>query len=64
MLFLGRFSAEKNCHLLIEAFGRLDTSVDLVLAGGKFLQQLCANAMSARWRKCSLPRLRFRRRLR
>ena len=34
VLFLGRFSPEKNWHLLIEAFGRLDTSVDLVLAGG------------------------------
>jgi glycosyltransferase involved in cell wall biosynthesis len=34
VLFLGRFSAEKNCHLLIEAFGRLDTEVALVLAGG------------------------------
>jgi glycosyltransferase involved in cell wall biosynthesis len=34
VLFLGRFSPEKNCHLLIEAFGRLDTDVALVLAGG------------------------------
>jgi len=34
VLFLGRFSPEKNCHLLIEAFGRLDTEVALVLAGG------------------------------
>jgi glycosyltransferase involved in cell wall biosynthesis len=29
-----RFSPEKNCHLLIEAYERLDTSVRLVLAGG------------------------------
>jgi len=34
VLFLGRFSPEKNCHLLIEAFEKLDTSMKLVLAGG------------------------------
>ena len=34
VLFLGRFSPEKNCHLLIEAFERLETSTKLVLAGG------------------------------
>jgi glycosyltransferase involved in cell wall biosynthesis len=33
-LYLGRFSPEKNCHLLIEAFERLETSMKLVLAGG------------------------------
>ena len=33
-LFLGRFSPEKNCDLLIEAFEKLDTSMKLVLAGG------------------------------
>jgi glycosyltransferase involved in cell wall biosynthesis len=33
-LFLGRFSPEKNCHLLVEAFEQLDTTVKLVLAGG------------------------------
>lgn len=33
-LFLGRFSPEKNCHLLIEAFEKLDTPMKLVLAGG------------------------------
>jgi Glycosyltransferase len=33
-LFLGRFSPEKNCHLLIEAFENIETSVKLVLAGG------------------------------
>jgi glycosyltransferase involved in cell wall biosynthesis len=33
-LFLGRFSPEKNCHFLIEAFERLDTPMKLVLAGG------------------------------
>jgi glycosyltransferase involved in cell wall biosynthesis len=34
MLFLGRFSPEKNCHLLIEAFEWIRTDVKLVLAGG------------------------------
>ncbi len=34
ILFLGRFSPEKNCHLLIEAFERIETSAQLVLAGG------------------------------
>ncbi len=34
VLFLGRFSPEKNCHLLIEAFERLDAPAKLVLAGG------------------------------
>jgi glycosyltransferase involved in cell wall biosynthesis len=33
-LFLGRFSPEKNCDLLIEAFEKLDTPIKLVLAGG------------------------------
>ena len=33
-LFLGRFSPEKNCHLLIEAYETLATSSKLVLAGG------------------------------
>ncbi|HEX4427624.1 MAG TPA: glycosyltransferase family 4 protein [Terriglobales bacterium] len=34
ILFLGRFSPEKNCGLLIEAYKKLDTTVKLVLAGG------------------------------
>lgn len=33
LLFLGRFSPEKGCHLLVEAYERLDTDVKLVLAG-------------------------------
>jgi glycosyltransferase involved in cell wall biosynthesis len=33
VLFLGRFSPEKGCHLLVEAFEKLDTDVSLVLAG-------------------------------
>jgi glycosyltransferase involved in cell wall biosynthesis len=34
VLFLGRFSPEKNCHLLIDAFEKVDTDMKLVLAGG------------------------------
>jgi glycosyltransferase involved in cell wall biosynthesis len=34
ILFLGRLSPEKNCHLLIEAFEKIDTRMKLVLAGG------------------------------
>jgi glycosyltransferase involved in cell wall biosynthesis len=34
ILFLGRFSPEKGCHLLIDAYQQLDTTVKLVLAGG------------------------------
>ena len=33
ILFLGRFSPEKGCHLLVEAYQQLDTNVRLVLAG-------------------------------
>ncbi|HKW16055.1 MAG TPA: glycosyltransferase family 4 protein [Terriglobales bacterium] len=33
-LFLGRFSPEKNCHLLIDAFEAIVTPMKLVLAGG------------------------------
>ena len=34
VLFLGRFSPEKNCDLMIEAFEKVDTTMKLVLAGG------------------------------
>ena len=34
ILYLGRFSPEKNCHLLINAFKTLHTGMKLVLAGG------------------------------
>jgi len=34
ILFLGRLSPEKNCHLLIEAFEHIRTDMKLVLAGG------------------------------
>jgi len=33
LLFLGRFSPEKGCHLLVEAYERLDTDIKLVMAG-------------------------------
>lgn len=33
ILFLGRFSPEKGCHLLVEAYEELDTDVKLVMAG-------------------------------
>ena len=33
VLFLGRLSPEKGCHVLVEAFERLKTDVKLVLAG-------------------------------
>lgn len=33
ILFLGRFTPEKGCHLLIEAFEQLETDVKLVMAG-------------------------------
>jgi len=33
VLFLGRFSPEKGCHLLVEAFEQLETNVKLVMAG-------------------------------
>jgi glycosyltransferase involved in cell wall biosynthesis len=34
ILFLGRFSLEKNCDALVRAYERIDTPVKLVLAGG------------------------------
>jgi glycosyltransferase involved in cell wall biosynthesis len=33
ILFLGRFSPEKGCHLLVDAYERLHTEVKLVMAG-------------------------------
>jgi len=33
VLFLGRFSPEKGCHLLVEAFEQLQTDTKLVMAG-------------------------------
>src|SRR5438445_4925541 len=34
ILLLGRFSPEKNCQMLIDAYEKTDTTVKLVLAGG------------------------------
>jgi len=33
VLFLGRFSPEKGCHLLVEAFEQIEADVKLVMAG-------------------------------
>jgi len=33
VLFLGRFSPEKGCHLLVEAFEQIDADVKLLMAG-------------------------------
>ena len=33
VLFLGRFSPEKGCHLLVDAFERIETDAKLVMAG-------------------------------
>jgi glycosyltransferase involved in cell wall biosynthesis len=33
VLFLGRFSPEKGCHLLVDAFEQIETDVKLVMAG-------------------------------
>ncbi len=34
VLFLGRFSPEKGCHLLVQAFEHIESEVKLVMAGG------------------------------
>ena len=49
VLFMGRFSPEKNCDLLIRAFLRTTTTAKLVLAGGSsysdsYIQELRRNA--------------------
>jgi glycosyltransferase involved in cell wall biosynthesis len=49
ILFLGRFSPEKGCHLLVEAHEQLNTGVTLVMAGassycGDYSQQLRTRA--------------------
>ncbi len=48
ILFLGRFSPEKNCHLLIDAYVRINTSVKLVLAGGSSHSDTYANSLRCR----------------
>jgi glycosyltransferase involved in cell wall biosynthesis len=44
-LFLGRFSPEKNCHLLVQAFERLNTPIKLVMAGGSSYSDAYANEL-------------------
>ena len=55
ILFLGRFSPEKNCHLLIDAFERVHTNMKLVLAGGSSHSDAYAEEL----RSHESPRIRF-----
>jgi glycosyltransferase involved in cell wall biosynthesis len=48
ILYLGRFSPEKNCHPLIEAFERIETDVRLVLAGGAKISDTYAQQLHRR----------------
>ena len=45
ILFLGRFSPEKNCDLLIRAYEQMDTPVKLVFAGGSSHSDAYANQL-------------------
>jgi glycosyltransferase involved in cell wall biosynthesis len=45
VLFLGRFSPEKNCHLLIDAFENVHTNMKLLLAGGSSHSDAYANGL-------------------
>ena len=55
VLFLGRLSPEKNCHLLIEAFEEVRTDMKLVLAGGSSHSK----SYVANLRRHASPRIRF-----
>ncbi len=55
LLFLGRFSPEKNCHLLIEAFEGIHTNMRLVLAGGSSHSDAYVESL----RSHESPRIRF-----
>lgn len=55
VLFLGRFSPEKGCHLLVNAFERIETGVKLVLAGAS---SYC-DAYSHELRKHASERIRI-----
>jgi glycosyltransferase involved in cell wall biosynthesis len=55
VLFLGRFSPEKNCHLLIDAFERIHTDMKLVFAGGSSH----SDAYVEELRLHESPRIRF-----
>jgi glycosyltransferase involved in cell wall biosynthesis len=45
VLFLGRFSPEKGCHLLVEAFERIDTDAKLVMAGASSYCDDCSREL-------------------
>lgn len=47
ILFLGRFSPEKGCHLLLEAYEKLNTDVKLVMAGASSYCKEYANQLRA-----------------
>jgi glycosyltransferase involved in cell wall biosynthesis len=55
VLYLGRFSPEKNCHLLIQAFETLHTGMKLVLAGGSSHSDAYAEGL----RRHESDRIRF-----
>jgi glycosyltransferase involved in cell wall biosynthesis len=59
VLFLGRFSPEKNCHLLIDAFENLHTEMKLVLAGGSSGGSSHSDSYAAGLRRHESDRIRF-----
>ena len=59
VLFLGRFSPEKNCHLLIEAFEHLQTEMKLVLAGGSSGGSSHSDAYARSLRRHESGQIRF-----
>ena len=59
VLFLGRFSPEKNCHLLIDAFESLNTEMKLVLAGGSSGGSSHSDSYAESLRRHESDRIRF-----
>ena len=59
VLFLGRFSPEKNCHLLINAFESLNTEMKLVLAGGSSGGSSHSDSYAKSLRRHESDRIRF-----
>jgi glycosyltransferase involved in cell wall biosynthesis len=59
VLFLGRFSPEKNCHLLIDAFETLHTDMKLVLAGGSSGGSSHSDSYAKRLRRHESDQIRF-----
>jgi glycosyltransferase involved in cell wall biosynthesis len=55
VLYLGRFSPEKNCDLLIRAYEQIATHIPLVLAGGSSYSGAYASAL--RQHECARIRL-------